>query len=151
MHLKTSHGKWRPFCFGPQCIKGLWCWYPNWWCDKAACQRECYNLITRPSKCLVAGYTQNYTTKCLKDNASDSGLHSVFKRIDFTFCGRVKFTNITLAPNQYGTQNLGPLLLIWFNFNPSMDKNSTIVKFGVKLLIYSQTSMAAQLKLGIYK
>ena len=33
---------------------------------------------------------------------------------------------------------LGPLLLTWFNFNPSMDKQShTPVKCGMKLLIHS--------------
>ena len=42
-----------------------------------------------------------------------------------------------------------PLLLTWFNFDPSMDKKSFAqYKCGMKWLIHSQTSTVAPLKFG---
>ena len=47
---------------------------------------------------------------------------------------------------------LGTILLTWFNFNPSMEKGKiTSSKYGMKLLIPSQTYMVQPLKLGMEK
>ena len=46
--------------------------------------------------------------------------------------------------NDFFWNILGPLLLTCINFNPIMDKS--VIKYGMKLLIHSQTSMDAPLK-----
>ena len=51
-------------------------------------------------------------------------------------------------PLPWALIDLGPLLLTWINFNPSMDVTTYPVKYGMKLLFHFQTSTAVSLKFG---
>ena len=64
-------------------------------------------------------------------------------------CDKQNYISLTLTSilaSVTGVRNQGPVLLTWINFDPNIITIKPNIKFGMKLLIHSQTSTVQPLK-----